>query len=74
MPMANIVKVMEIIYHERKPNYLATIKAMAAGDVVVFPWNKMMCEPSHLRTLCSKQPGEFTVNKTDEGMRVTRTA
>ena len=65
---------MEIIYHERRPNFLATIKQMNAGDVVIFPWNDMICEPSHIRTLCTKQPGKFTVNKTEEGMRVTRTA
>lgn len=68
------MKVMEIIYHERRPNFLATIKAMSAGDVVVFPWDKMICEPSHIRTLCSKTDGKFSVNKTEEGMKVTRTA
>ncbi len=65
---------MEIIYHERKPNYLATIKSMVQGDEVCFPWGRGMCDPSMIRTICSKIEGTFTVNKTDEGMRVTRTA
>ena len=65
---------MEIIYHERKPNYLATIKSMGVGDEVTFPWDEVKCDPSFIRTICAKQPGTFSVNKGITGMTVTRTA
>ena len=61
-----------IIYHERRPNYLATIKSLEAGDVVFFPWDRSMSEPAQIRVICSKLEGSFTVNKTVNGMRVTR--
>ena len=64
---------MEIIYHLRRPNYLATIKSLNAGDEVTFPW-KEISEPGQIRTICSKVPGTFTVNKVDAGMKVTRIA
>lgn len=64
---------MEIIYHVRKPNYLATIKALSIGDEVTFPW-KDICEPNHIRTICSKISGTYTVNKVESGMKVTRLA
>lgn len=64
---------MEIIYHERRPNYMATIRALNAGEEVTFPW-KGIIEPAQIRCTCSKLPGKFSVNKTEEGMKVTRTA
>ena len=65
---------MEIIYHERRPNYMATIKSLGVGEIVVFPWNIIKCETSQIRVACSKIDGKFSVNKTDDGMKVTRTA
>ena len=62
----------EIIYHERRPNYLATIKSLEAGDEVFFPWDRSMSEPSQIRVICSRLVGRFTVNKTVNGMRVSR--
>lgn len=64
-------KIMEIIYHERKPNYRATINAMVPGDEVFFPWNKIT-EPAQIRTICSRSSGKFTVNKIENGLKVTR--
>lgn len=61
-----------IIYHERRPNYMATIKSLDAGDEVFFPWDRSMSEPGQIRVICSKLEGKFTVNKTVNGMRVTR--
>lgn len=61
-----------IIYHERRPNYMATIKSLDAGDEVFFPWDRSMSEPLQIRVICSKLEGKFTVNKTVNGMRVTR--
>ena len=65
---------MRIIYHERRPNYLATIKSLGIGDMVVFPWKELKCESAQIRVACSKSEGKFTVNKTDEGLKVTRLA
>ena len=65
---------MEIIYHERRPNYLATIKALPMGDEVIFPWSRNMMEPAQIRTICAKLPGTYTVNKITDGMKVTRIA
>ena len=64
---------MEIIYHERRPNYMATIKSLGVGDDITFPW-KGICEPAQIRCICAKLPGTYTVNKLEEGMKVTRTA
>ncbi|MBR4755322.1 MAG: hypothetical protein IK076_00095 [Bacteroidales bacterium] len=64
---------MEIIYHERRPNYLATIKSLNAGEEITFPW-KDINEPGQIRTICSKVTGTFTVNKVEAGMKVTRIA
>lgn len=65
---------MGIIYHERRPNYTATIKSLGVGEIVTFPWGEIKCESAQIRVACSKIDGKFQVNKTDEGMRVTRTA
>ena len=65
---------MEIIYHERRPNYMATIKSLGVGEIVVFPWKEISCETALIRVACSKVDGKFSVNKTEEGMKVTRTA
>ena len=64
---------MEIIYHERRPNYLATIKSLNAGEEITFPW-KDINEPGQIRTICSKVTGTFTVNKVEAGMKVIRIA
>ena len=53
---------------------MATIKSLGVGEIVIFPWNEINCETALIRVACSKIEGKFTVNKTDEGMRVTRTA
>ena len=52
---------------------MATIRALNAGEEVTFPW-KGIIEPAQIRCTCSKLPGKFSVNKTEEGMKVTRTA
>ncbi len=65
---------MEIIYHERRPNYMATIRSLGVGDVIMFPWAEISCETSLIRVACAKIDGKFSVNKTEEGMKVTRTA
>ncbi len=63
---------MDIIYHEKKINYTATIKALVEGDSVVFPYTEGM-ETSTIRNICSRIKGaKFTVNKTSEGVSVTR--
>ena len=73
MPIGKYMKSIEIIYHERRPNYLATIKSMPVGSEVFFPWDRSMSEPAQIRTICAKLPGTFTVNKLLKGMKVTRT-
>lgn len=65
---------MKIIYHERRPNYMATIKSLGVGEMITFPWNEINCETAMIRVACSKVDGKFAVNKTEEGMRVTRKA
>ena len=65
---------MEIIYHERRPNYMATIRSLGVGEAIMFPWAILSCESSLIRVACSKSEGKFMVNKTEEGVKVTRTA
>ena len=64
---------MEIIYHERRPNFTATVKSLKVGDEVTFPLAEVH-DPAPIRVLCSKIEGTFSVNKSEEGLRVTRTA
>lgn len=67
---------MEIIYHERRPNYRATIANLKAGEDVLFPWTNDggINDPAPIRVICSKLEGKFTVNKLVNGLKVTRTA
>jgi len=53
---------------------MATIKSLGVGEIVVFPWKEISCESALIRVACSKVDGKFSVNKTEEGMKVTRTA
>ena len=62
---------MEIIYHPRRINYLATIKSFVPGDEHIFSG---VLDSAHVRTICSKLPGKFKVNRIKEGLKVTRLA
>lgn len=53
---------------------MATIRSLGVGDVIMFPWAEISCETSLIRVACAKIDGKFSVNKTEEGMKVTRTA
>lgn len=53
---------------------MATIKSLGVGEMITFPWAEISCETSLIRVACSKVDGKFSVNKTEEGMKVTRTA
>lgn len=53
---------------------MATIKSLGVGEMITFPWEEISCETSLIRVACSKVDGKFAVNKTEEGMRVTRKA
>lgn len=64
-------KQMEIIKHTR-PNFMATVRALGVGDDVTFPF-KVAAEP-YIRVLAARMEGTFRVNKTDEGIKVTRIA
>lgn len=64
---------MEIIYHERRPNFTATVKSLKIGDEVTFPLTEVH-DPAPIRVLCSKMEGTFSVNKSDGGLKVTRIA
>jgi len=62
---------MELIYHTRRINFLATIKSFEPGDIYTFD---KKADYALIRTICSKLAGTFTVNKTKDGLKVTRLA
>lgn len=64
---------MDIIYHEKKINYTASVKALMPKDSVLFPYSDDM-ETSTIRNICSRIKGaKYTVNKVADGVQVTRT-
>ena len=50
-----------------------TFRAIPLGEYVIIS-SRDVKDPSYLRTLACRLPGKYSVNKTDEGFKVTRLA